>query len=48
MGKKEKRRLFELKNDISIIKKGDMTSLFGGRTKLKDRWQGKCGGILPQ
>jgi len=48
MGKKGKRRLFELKNDLQIINTGDMNHLIGGKAKGKIRWQGKCGGILPQ
>ena len=49
MGKNSKKSLGDLKNDgLSLVKKDDMTTLVGGKVTGKIRWNGSCGGIVPQ
>ncbi len=48
MGKKVRKSLMDLKNDLQIINKDDMNHLIGGKSKGKIRWKASCGGIVPQ
>lgn len=51
MGNKSKKSLADLSNDLdlqNVMKKNDMTKIFGGTLKgLRTSWS-SCGGIVPQ
>lgn len=47
MGNKAKKNLADLKRDLQVIRKEELTNLLGGKSKNRTRWNG-CGGIVPQ
>jgi hypothetical protein len=47
MGSKAKKNLADLKRDLQVIRKEELTILTGGKNKSRTRWNG-CGGIVPQ
>lgn len=52
MGNKSKKSLADLSDDLdlqNVMKKNDMTKIFGGTLKgIRSGWNSSCGGIVPQ